>query len=263
MAKSLLRAALGPPLMICAAVGAPAPARVIGADERIALPARLETQFSGVGRLVCRDPRSGDSFATTATLVGDRSTILAAGHFGHAESRGRDLDIPVDYCAFELRSPEGRRTFGSLIQPLPVARFSASATPDPRTPDWAVLKLRTQAPASASPVIVQPITSRDLARQPDIFMVSYHSSPAALARTKRYSPQCRPSPLPHSPLVFRHGCDTAPGSSGGLLFVMAPGGPRAVGMNHGSSSDDGWNYGQVISRDMVRNLPRGSLQSTD
>lgn len=252
---------------LCAFLGPlpqiPAMAGIVGVDDRIALPAHLEAQFSGVGRLVCRDPRSGESFATTATVVGDRSTILAAGHFGRAQSRGRTIDIAVDYCGFELRSPEGRRIFGSLIQPRPVARFSASVTPDPRTPDWAILKLQNSAPSTVSPVAVQPTGVRGLARRAKVFMVSYHSSPTALAKTKLYSPQCKPSPLRQAPLVFRHSCDTAPGSSGGLLFIATSAGPRAIGINHGSSSDDGWNYGQLISQDIVRNLPPGSILATD
>ncbi len=248
-------------LALCTTYGGSALlARVIGPDDRAALPTNLEAEFSGVGRLVCRDPRSGDRFATTATLVGDRSTVLAAGHFGRAERLGRPIDIQHEFCAFELRSSDGKRLFGSLIEGGPTIRFSANAQPDPLTPDWAILKLRTEAPPSASPVLVRPTSARDLARRPDVFMVSYHSSPEALARTKRLSPSCRPSPVKQSALVFRHSCDTAPGSSGGLLYVATPAGPRAVGINHGSSTEDEWNYGQVISSDIARNLPEGSLE---
>ncbi|MDP8912087.1 MAG: hypothetical protein M3N39_00755 [Pseudomonadota bacterium] len=239
----------------------PAIARIVGADDRAALPPLLEAPFSGVGRLVCRDPESGERFSTTATLVGNRSTLVAAGHYGRVQMPGRSTVIAIEYCAFELRSVDGRRVFGSLVAPQPVARFSARAQPDPLTPDWAILKLRTPAPLSVSPIIVRPTRAGDLTRRSDVFMVSYHSQPEALARTKRYSPGCKPLPVRGEPLVFRHSCDTESGSSGGLLYIMTPAGPRAVGINHGSATDRDWNYGQVISRDMIGHLPEEGVDA--
>ena len=239
----------------------PAVARIVGADDRAALPPPLEVPFSGVGRLVCRDPGSGERFSTTATVVGDRSTLVAAGHYGRVQTPGRSTFIAIEYCAFELRSADGKRVFGSLVAPQPVARFSARAEPDPLTPDWAILKLRTPAPSSVSPIIVRPTEAVDLTRRSDIFMVSYHSRPEALARTKLYSPACRPLPVRGEPLVFRHSCDTESGSSGGLLYIMTRAGPRAVGINHGSATDRNWNYGQVISSDMIGHLPEEGVDA--
>lgn len=63
----------------------PALARIVGADDRAALPLPLEASFSGVGRLVCRDPGRGERFSTTATLVGNRSTLVATGHYGRVK----------------------------------------------------------------------------------------------------------------------------------------------------------------------------------
>lgn len=94
------------------------------------------------------------------------------------------------------------------------------------------------------------------------FMISYHSSPEDLARTKRYSPGCRLFPAPKADLVFRHTCDTESGSSGGLLYIMTAGGPRAVGINHGSATDRGWNYGQVITREIARHLPGEAIDGS-
>ena len=249
-------------LSVLASVAAvPALARIVGSDDRAALPPSLEAPFAGVGRLVCRDPESGERFSTTATLVGNRSTLVAAGHYGRVQMAGRSKVIAVEYCAFELRSVDGKRIFGSLVAPQPVARFSARAEPDPLTPDWAILKLLTAAPPSVSPIIVRPVKTADLSRRSDIFMVSYHSSPEALARTKRYSPACKPLPVRGEPLVFRHSCDTESGSSGGLLFIMTGAGPRAVGINHGSATDRDWNYGQVISSDMIGHLPQEGVDA--
>ncbi len=214
-----------------------------------------------MGRLVCRDPGSGERFSTTATLVGNRSTLVAAGHYGRVQTPGRSTVIAVEYCAFELRSTDGRRVFGSLVAPQLVARFSARAQPDPLTPDWAILKLRDPAPPSVSPIIMRPMRAGDLTRRTDIFMVSYHSRPEALARTKLHSPACKPMPVRGEPLVFRHSCDTESGSSGGLLYIMTPAGPRAVGINHGSATDRDWNYGQVISKDMIGHLPEEGVDA--
>jgi hypothetical protein len=251
----LIRLALG----IAAVAASPASARVVGADERGPLPAGLEAQFSGVGRLVCRDPETGNRFSTTATLVGNRSTVLAAGHFGHVERGGRQSAIAPEYCAFELRSSDGKRFFGSLLAPQPVARFSQSREPDPSTPDWAIIKLRDAAPASAAPVVVRPARARDMSAR--VFMVSYHSSPDALARQKRYSPDCTPSPVAGKPLLFRHRCDTESGSSGGLLFIMTGAGPRAVAINHGSATERDWNYAQAIGSEIARHLPEEGVEA--
>ena len=264
MANYSVRASAPGLIALCVlASAAPFPgfARIVGADDRAALPPLLEAPFSGVGRLVCRDPGSGERFSTTATLVGNRSTLVAAGHYGRVQMPGRSTVIAIEYCAFELRSGDGRRVFGSLVAPQPVARFSARAEPDPLTPDWAVLKLRTPAPLSVSPIIVRPTRARDLTRRSDVFMVSYHSRPEALARTKLYSPACKPSPVQDEPLVFRHSCDTESGSSGGLLYIMTAAGPRAIGINHGSATDRDWNYGQLISRDMIGHLPQEGIDA--
>jgi hypothetical protein len=264
MAGPSSRAAVSRLIALCALASlaaVPALARIVGPDDRAALPPRLEASFSGVGRLVCRDPESGERFSTTATLVGNRSTLVAAGHYGRVQMPGRSTVIAIEYCAFELRSVDGRRVFGSLVAPQPVARFSARAQPDPLTPDWAILKLQNAAPLSVSPIVVRPMKAADLTRRLDVFMVSYHSRPEVLARTKRYSPQCRPMPVRGEPLVFRHSCDTESGSSGGLLYIMTRAGPRAVGINHGSATDRDWNYGQVISSDMIGHLPREGVDA--
>jgi V8-like Glu-specific endopeptidase len=264
MARALFRAAASR-LIAIGVLASLAPvtalARIVGADDRTALPNRLEAPLSGVGRLVCRDPESGERFSTTATLVGNRSTLLAAGHYGRVQMPGRSSMISIEYCAFELRSADGRRLFGSLVTPQSVARFSARAQPDPLTPDWAILKLRTAAPAFVSPILMRPIAAGDLSRRSNVFMVSYHSRPEALARLKRYSPACKPLPVSGEPLVFRHSCDTEAGSSGGLLYINPAAGPRAVGINHGSATDREWNYGQVISSDMIGHLPKEGVDA--
>jgi V8-like Glu-specific endopeptidase len=233
----------------------PAAARIVGPDERTALAADLETQLSGVGRLVCRDPASGKRFASTATVVGNRSTLLTTGHFATVTVNGAKVVIPTDYCAFELRSAEGTRFYGSLIAPDPVARFRPREQPDPLTPDWAIVKLRSPVPVEVAPVLLRPINAKELSGRPDSFMVSYHSAPDHLALRKRYSPSCKPAPVQGSSLVFRHSCDTESGSSGGLIYVRTGRGPRAIGMNHGSATDRNWNYGQMIGEDLARNLP--------
>ena len=230
----------------------------MGADERASLAASLEAPLSGVGRLVCRDPATGDRFASTATLVGDRSTLLTTGHFSRVRTGGSVAVIPVEYCAFELRSAQGVRVFGSLLAPDPVARFSAGEEPSPFTPDWAILKLRTPAPAAAAPVLVRPMKAEELASRPDAFMVSYQSFPVETSRKKLHSPRCNPMPVDGAPLVFSHSCDTESGSSGGLVFIATTSGPRAVGMNHGSAVER--NYGQLINAEMLRNLPKEALE---
>lgn len=244
--------------MIAVTAPVAGPARIVGADDRASLASNLEAPLSGVGRLVCRDPATGDRFASTATLVGDRSTLLTTGHFSRVRTRGREAVIPLEYCAFELRSAEGGRTFGSLLAPGPVARFSPGAEPSPFTPDWAILKLMTPAPAAATPATVRPMKAEELAGRPDAFMVSYQSFPIETSRTKLHSPRCNPMPVRGAPLVFSHSCDSEAGSSGGLVFIATRSGPRAIGMNHGSAVER--NYGQLISAEMLRNLPKSAVE---
>ncbi len=238
----------------------PALAKVVGEDERASLAADLEAPLSGVGRIVCRDPATGERYASTATLVGDHSTVLTTGHFRRVQTPSHTAVIPVEFCAFELRSAAGARVFGSLVGPSPIARFTVRAEPNPLTPDWAILKLHTPAPPAVSPVIVRPMEAKELARRSDAFMVSYHSFPEATSRTKRFSPKCKPLPVRGAPLVFSHTCDTEAGSSGGLLYIKTVTGPRAVGMNHGSSAER--NYGQIISGEMLRNLPKQAVDAS-
>jgi hypothetical protein len=260
MLRAFLRF-LGAGAALASLAQVPAAARIVGPDERSALAAGLESELSGVGRLVCRDPASGKRFASTATLVGNRSTLLTTGHFATVAIEGAKVVIPTDYCAFELRTAEGSRFYGSPIAPHPVARFRAREQPDPLTPDWAIVKLRTPAPASVAPVLLKPIKADELRRRTDSFMVSYHSLPDEMALRKRFSPSCKPAPVSGSPLVFRHSCDTEPGSSGGLIFVSTDKGPRAIGMNHGSATDREWNYGQLIGAELARNLPAEALDA--
>jgi hypothetical protein len=242
-------------------VQVPAAARIVGADERSALAADMEKQLSGVGRIVCRDPASGRRFASTATLVGNRSTLLTTGHFATVAVNGAKVVIPTEYCGFELRSAEGERFYGSLIAPDPVARFQAREQPDPLTPDWAIVKLRSPAPESVMPVLLRPLKPGELSRRKDTFLVSYHSVPDHLALRKRFSPSCKPSPVAGSALVFRHSCDTESGSSGGLIYMRTGDGLRAVGMNHGSATDRNWNYGQIIGGELARSLPADALDA--
>ncbi len=238
----------------------PAIAKVVGEDERASLAADLEAPFSGVGRIVCRDPATGERYASTATLVGDHATVLTTGHFRRVQTPCYTAVIPIDFCAFELRSAAGARIFGSFVGASPVARFTVRAEPNPLTPDWAILKLHIPAPRAVSPVMVLPMKAKELAGRSDAFMVSYHSFPEATSRTKRYSPQCKPLPVRGAPLVFSHICDTESGSSGGLLYIKTATGPRAVGMNHGSSVER--NYGQVIGGEMLRNLPKQAVDAS-
>jgi V8-like Glu-specific endopeptidase len=259
--KELMFKASLPFLAAGAALASLAQARVVGADDRTALAANLETQLSGVGRLVCRDPASGKRFSSTATLVGNRSTLLTTGHFATVAIDGAKVVIPTDYCAFELRSAEGSRFYGSMIAPNPVARFRPRELPDPMTPDWAIVKLRDPAPASVAPVILKAVKADELRRRADSFLVSYHSLPDEMALRKRYSPSCRPVAVAGSALVFRHSCDTESGSSGGLIFVSTDKGPRAIGMNHGSATDREWNYAQIIGGELARNLPVEALDA--
>ena len=242
---------------LAAAVHVPASARIVGGNNRAPLPTELEAPFSGVGRIVCRDPASGNRFSSTATLVGDRSTLLAVGHFRRTQSPDYKAVIPIDYCAFELRSADGTRLFGSMLAPHPVARFSPREQPSPLTPDWAILKLRTPAPESVLPARVQPMKADELARRSDAFLVGYHSFPEEAANRKQHSPQCKPLAVRDAPLVFSHSCDTELGSSGGLVYVNTPQGPRAVGMNHGSAIER--NYGQIIGGELLRHLPKEAV----
>lgn len=238
-------------LLVLAGVPDAANAKIIGADDR-----RPEPDFDAVGRLVCIEEATGRRVQSTMTLVGDRKTVIGVGHFGQGSVAGAAGSLPLSSCTFELYGRFRARMFSSRIATVVDARYTFNPTPNVRTADWTILRLAEAAPDFIQPVKLAPIGLDRLTAAKGLFMVAYHRDLLPGARVR--SPDCDPRALKGEASAFRHSCDTDLESSGGLIFRMGPNGPRGVAMNFAQSSDN-YNYGKLLDPEMVRQLPKGSV----
>lgn len=236
-------------------------ARTIGPDDRIVLPAARTADFSAVGKMICIDPATRVRVQTTMTLVGDRRTVIGAGHFRRATVEGRIQMIALEHCRFVLYGENLEARFASGIARVVARGAQQPSRPDISRPDWAVLALAAEAPPSVRPVVIAPMDKRTLTRLDYVFMVAHHLNSPFPTEAKIYSPNCRPSTLVRQQSSFMHLCDTARGSSGGLLFNDGPHGLRAVGMNIAESSQNR-NYGQLFQPEALRALPASAVDAT-
>ncbi len=233
---------------------------VIGPENRSRLTDRGLEAFLGVGRLICVDPVTGHRTFTTATLVGNRQTIIGVGHFGRSETAAGVRTVSTDHCLFRLYDRHGEPMFESAVIQQRAARPAEDYVPaHSDTPDWVILSLARRAPAAVTPLRLAPVSVRALGRLPGVFMIGHHAAPHIPINDRVFSPDCAPRPFPRSALLFRHSCDTSAGSSGSLLYLETPAGPRAVGINYAYEGEGGLNLGQIFPRDLVAALPPGAI----
>lgn len=230
----------------------------IGEENRKPLNDQGHAAFAGVGRVVCKVPGAPD-FTSTATIVGNRRTVVGSGHFRSPEWRG--TPVPLDDCLYELYDSSGRTTFSSKIRrentPAPAEeylRFSTSRE------DWSVLTLEKEVPSSVPIMPIAGVSLRDLDRS-DVFLVGFHTDPRVSPRRKFVSPNCRPRLYSSRQTVrsFSHTCDTSPGASGSLLYIQTAQGPVAVAIHQGEASDgNDFNFGQIFRPSMIAAIPGAS-----
>jgi len=237
---------------------APGMARTIGPDDRIVLPAARAADFSAVGKMICIDPATRVRVQTTMTLVGDRRTVIGAGHFRRATVDGRVQMIALEHCRFVLYGEKLETRFASGIARVVATGAQQPSRPDISRPDWAVLALAADAPPSVRPMVIAPMDKRALSRLDNVFMVAHHLNSPFPTEAKIYSPNCKPNALVRQQSSFMHLCDTGRGSSGGLLFNDGPHGLRAVGINIAESSENR-NYGQLFQPEALRALPASAV----
>jgi len=245
-------------LLLVLALAWPGHARVIGEENRSRLSDANQRLFAGVGKLICVDRRSRIRGTSTATLVGNRRTVLAVGHFRRIFVDGTLTVLPLGRCRFDLFAPDRRRIFSS-----PLASVSAARPPEAYgrtgtgTADWAVIRLARAVPERIPPIRLRVATYDRLAALTGVFMVAYHDSPNIPDNEKVHAPDCAPRPV--GSRVFAHRCDTSPGASGGLLFVETSRGPRAIGMNNADGVTEDDNFGQLFTDDLMAALPRDAV----
>lgn len=171
---------------------------VAWAGERARLTIR---ERPPVGSLSCK--QDGRTYRTRATLIGDRTTLLAVGHFMGPDRAGPPP--PID-CHFILTLPNGRqyRSSVGMIESGGGAferRLSSAA-------DWALLSLNEAAPAEIEPI-------RGAAKLSD------EARPVKLGTSSDKS--CRAWVDPQRKGIIQHDCPTKPGSSGAPLLISSEG----------------------------------------
>ena len=224
-----------------------AAAAVFGKDDRVAVPARLDSVTQRLGLLFNNQTRT----VCSAFCVADNMIATAA----HCIGRGQQK--PVRYQDFSFARNYGRTSENAKIEGL--ASNSAAQNvltgdfrlrvrpPIDAAHDWAIIKLQGRGcPAGGLPV--RGLSNEELTAEADagrIFQVSYHrdwvrwrpaySKPCVIGRdfeSARWS-SIAPDFL-NSEQMILHTCDTGGASSGSPMLLDTPEGPVVVGINVGT-----------------------------
>lgn len=227
----------------------PVHAKIVGRDDRVPLGHARRSLYDGVGQVLCID--QGTVVSTTMTVVGNRRTIVGAGHY---RQRASDMSlIPSNACRFRLVSKDGGETFTSSFEELAAERSNQRAVAEA---DWAVLRLSADVPRGVRPLELSVLASEDVEAQSAAFSIGFHGA-GEKKGGKLLSPACRPRKVANHPFVFIHSCDALPGSSGALLFSASN--PRTgIGIINGFSRLLGENYGHTIPAAMIAEVDRVS-----
>lgn len=210
-----------------------AAATILGAPALAAPPVDASQLAAerAVGRLYCG--QGSDRFMSTATLIENRATILAASHFNYWEAKGRT--IPVGKCEFQLLSDSGSIVFRSGVEVVkrgsePSQMFLSRAT------DWAVLRLKKPAPADRHPLEVA--TNSAPSAYSEAYILGY-SHRYHRMETQYFERSCNARPTRAGSIVLTHSCSTAPGMSGAPLISLVGGEPKLVALHSARKSDLG------------------------
>ena len=201
-------------------------------DMREYLNAKDEKLFAAVGRINCFDQRNRARNFSTATVVGNRKTLLAVRHFSILKRPSREAPhfFHPSQCRFYLYNAKGKKYFSSKLS------IAHSGTEDPklvytnRKLDWTVLTLKNPVPNHILPISIQPINKGELTDLGPTILIGYHGDTTYPTR-KLVSQYCSPEIRYRSSNVIAHFCDTGGGSSGALIYKLVKGHPLAMAMN--------------------------------
>lgn len=240
-------------------LAADAYASVIGRDERRAPDAVDAELASAVGLVSCTREFEGRRrrSAGTATLVGNRSTLLTAAHVFEDEA-GRSgphvLFDPVADCSFRQFDLSGAVAYEVEILHAAMGEFRHNAGAP--NEDWAILRTASPLPRSAAviPFAAGNAGLNDLDGLP-IRMVAFHVDADGFRRT----------PLVSQGELFRidyggftrlaHTADTGRMSSGAAMIHRTDAGHDVVvGVNRSSANFGDFNLAVPLTRELTEAL---------
>ena len=145
-------------------------------DMREYLNAAGEKAFAAVGRTSCFDPATKTANDGTATVVGNRKTLLTVRHFTKVNASDGTLHLfHPSQCTFSLHNARGERYFSSKLS---IAHSGTDHVgrigKDYRDVDWAVLTLENPVPKYISPMSIQPMDKSELTNLGFTMLVGFH-----------------------------------------------------------------------------------------
>ena len=231
------------PILVATGAGA----AVFGKDDRVAVPARLDSVTQRLGLLFNNQTRT----VCSAFCVAHNMIATAAHCIGRGQLK------PVRYQDFSFARNYGRNSETAKIEGL--ATNSAAQNiltgdfrlrvrpPIDAAHDWAIIKLQGRGcPAGGLPV--RGLSNAQLTTEADagrIFQVSYHrdwarwrpaySKPCAVGRDFEAAKWSSIAPdFLNSEQMILHTCDTGGASSGSPMLLDTAEGPVVVGINVGT-----------------------------
>ncbi len=213
-------------------------------DMRQNLRANDESLFAGIGKIVCSDGRT--SHESTATVIGDRNTIISAAHFNlvYDDSKRLIKEYRHSDCTFRATYRDGRgnqQTYTSSLN-SPTIGATADDMRRSRYGDWSIFTLdeATPLPRQINPIAVLPLSVPDVAST-GTYLVGYAGDMTNPSR-RFISSNCKAKAFRMSSRMLEHSCDTGPGTSGALIMTDINGVPHAVGI-HLAAGNGNYNIG--------------------
>ena len=227
------------------------PVRPEVANTRFAF--RVAGHFTGVGRMWCADRANDGIIPSIMTVVGDRRTVVGAGHFLQAsaikDGKPRLLSSNVDSCTFQLFNYEGDVIFSSGIESLITGEkeIDVYRTSSFFHHDWAVVTLAQEVPAYVKPIRIHPVDHESVDTIQGALLVSVSKSPPYWHMVSEHcSVEAGSVATMFQYHIFRHNCNTEPGDSGALIITVRDGEPWAIGIHNGAIPDYNENFGQFF-----------------
>lgn len=170
---------------------------------------------------------------STGSLVEDRRTVLAAGHFDTFRRGWIDHEKTSKNCRFTLYAAAGRPAFSSRFDLLAKGGTAETRRISNAT-DWALLHLQTDAPVTVTPLKLS-LESTPFHRRNVILVGS-----AKLGRgTASPTLSCNAWPRRSGSVAVQHACPTKSGWSGAPVLGKVDGQLRAVGVHSGREGEFG------------------------
>lgn len=203
------------------------------------LSSSFAQMFAGIGMVTCHRP--GGPYRTQMTVVGDRSTIVGAGHF-----LGETGEPTA--CIFELFRADGTPFFSSSLASATTAlpKEAYSKVRPSHLMDWAVARLVTPVPQEIEPIRVARARPSDLAGARNVFLIITRRNPYTGTVTKEVTSHLALNPVSFSDEHFTHDGNTLPTNSGALILVVKENRPVSFGFHVGALDDANLNLAQFF-----------------